>query len=723
MGVSKKRLRSNDRENSIETIRNAKKVAMNRAKRSLTPDRFLNPPSKVGCSKCRYKGCRKCRGYTLKELKEWESQNKDLDTQTCAKQYVERTEAEVTARKGDLGKRSCIDKARGRKGKQCSPNKVDSVRKSPKHSDSKVHDIVEEQSTPVLNKDHRARTLETPDVRSGDENHKETCASANQMNEKTQKKDIEKQLECSGVLKPVMTQNNDEAWWNPLDEDIVHRVKSCLHVSYSESAYLPSCREGQVHGISEWLNTCIENRQGDALYLSGVPGTGKTLAAHALVRNAVTDIVKHGEFGPPIAISINCMRLQTAASVLRRIIDGFKTAALKTVSGQLDSEPIIQVPEDDRGIVLSGPWEDLSPAEHLRKIVTAPILTKEEISTSSTKRRRSSVSEVDLVKQTGLIFLILDEIDGMLEGKHCEEILGSLISLAASKGSRLVMIGISNSIDLMQQLVRPGAILHRYNMKPRNIIFPTYLRDQVSKLIQERLDTLPGPVFDRKAVEFCARKIANGTGDMRRALEASSIAVDFAVKEALKSDQDTQSSGLKMVTMRHMAVALSKVSGGIGTSNEHVCAIKKLPVPQQLIMCAVSAMVGETLKARGLKNESQFNGHLMGMKPSQSLISLPTYRHSGSETSIKSASHVVTLSEIEQNHRKLCSKIGVDTYSSSEFTTAIEVLSTLGLIQLTKANSKTDLKRCRVQLKIGEDDVWMALADVPILNSILTKKA
>lgn len=514
----------------------------------------------------------------------------------------------------------------------------------------------------------------------------------------------------------------DESWWNPRDEDVVHSVKACLHVSYNEVSNVPSCREGQVSEISKWMRECIENRQGNALYLSGVPGTGKTLAAHALVKNAVVEMEKDN-IAPPVAISINCMRLQTATDVLNRIIRGFRTAALKTVSGQVGLDPVIQVPEDDGGTVLSGPWGDLMPFDHLKKITCAPVMTKKDLSVSFVKRRRSSVTESDLVKQTGLIFLILDEIDGMLEGKNCEDIMGSLISLAASKGSRLVMIGISNSIDLMQQLVRPGAILHRFNLKPRNIVFPTYLRDQVSRLILERLETLPGPVFDKRAVEFCARKIANGTGDMRRALEAASIAVDIAVKETNTSDDQTKISDT--VSMRHMATALNKLSGGIGTSNEHVCTIKKLPVPQQLIMCAVSAMVGESFKARGLKSDSQYNSgetHLMGMKPNQSLLSLPTYRHSASQSGSKSVSHVVTLSEIEQNHKTLCSKIGVEKYSSSEFTTAIEVLATLGLIELTKSGNKTELKRSRVQLKIGEDDVWIALADIPILKNILLKK-
>ena len=181
-----------------------------------------------------------------------------------------------------------------------------------------------------------------------------------------------------------------------------------------------------------------------------------------------------------------------------------------------------------------------------------------------------------------------------------------------------------------------------------------------------------------------------------------------------------------MVGMRQMGVALNKLSGGVGSSNEHVRAIKKLPVPQQLIMCALSAMVGESFKARGIEERavgSRDGQMLMGMKISHNLVSLPTYRppESGSATSKPPTAQVVTLADIEQGQRSLCTSIGVEKYTPSEFSTAIEVLKTMGLIQLS-GKKATDMRRSRVQLKISEDDVWLALSDIPILKNILTKK-
>jgi len=554
-----------------------------------------------------------------------------------------------------------------------------------------------------------------------------------------------------GGAKVERSPPRDEAWWNPLDESIVSQAKGCLHVSYTGMTGLPSCRENQIREISDWLNARVQNTQGDSLYISGVPGTGKTLAANAIIRAAVAGM-QDAPVAPPVALSINCMRVETAKDVLNRIVAGFRTAALQTITGRLGDDPLVRVPENEEGIVLEGAWADLSPEEHLRKIAHHPIMTKQQLdAAASGKKRRSSVSESDLVRQTGLIFLILDEIDGMLSGRNCEEIMGSLLALASSEGSRLVIIGIANSIDLMQQLTRPGAVFHRFNMKPKNVIFPTYLREQVSQLLQERLDALPGPVIDPKAVQFCARKIANGTGDMRRALEAASLSIDVAVKDAInanggaKGNENTNVNGApvapagvaqlselpglseapvkRTVGMRQMGLALNKLSGGVGTSNEHVKAIKKLPVPQQLIMCALSAMVGETFQARGIEdraNGSRDGQPLLGMKISHNLVSLPTYKAPESAVAAKPAVQPVTLADIEQGQRSLCGSIGVEKYTPSEFSTAVEVLETMGLIQLS--SRKAADKRSRVQLKISEDDVWLALSDIPILKNILTKK-
>lgn len=70
--------------------------------------------------------------------------------------------------------------------------------------------------------------------------------------------------------------------------------------------------------------------------------------------------------------------------------------------------------------------------------------------------------------------------------------------------SRLILVGIANSLDLTERLL-PG--LEARGCKPRLVAFPTYTRNQICTVLQERLQALPGPVFAAKALEFCARKV------------------------------------------------------------------------------------------------------------------------------------------------------------------------------------------------------------------------
>ena len=74
----------------------------------------------------------------------------------------------------------------------------------------------------------------------------------------------------------------------------------------------------------------------------------------------------------------------------------------------------------------------------------------------------------------------------------------------------MVLIGIANSLDLTERLL-PG--LEARGCKPRLVAFPTYSRTQVATLLQERLDSLPGPAFAAMAVDFCSRKVTTTSQD------------------------------------------------------------------------------------------------------------------------------------------------------------------------------------------------------------------
>ena len=309
-------------------------------------------------------------------------------------------------------------------------------------------------------------------------------------------------------------------------------------------------------------------------------------------------------------------------------------------------------------------------------------------------------------------------------------------------------------------------------MRPAHEIFPAYLSSQVADVITQRLSRLPGPVFDPKTIQFCARKIANGSGDMRRGLEACARAISIvatdehkkaaAVTTAGQNDSTTttnnQPTSAVMVGMKHMAAALAQVTGGIGASNDSVSAIRKLPVPQQLLMATVSKLLGERMGSRGLAVKVPTASGLGGASAAARFIGTaaiaqpllevtggpdPTTNtfapphgptpgtakkpkmarnsfadaHRRRSSSIIASSKELTVGDLRAAHAGLCKRVGVAAYSQVEFNVAIDMLSTQGLVELKGGAGKGPLQR--VGLQIAEDDVLMALADVPVLKDVV----
>lgn len=154
-------------------------------------------------------------------------------------------------------------------------------------------------------------------------------------------------------------------------------------------------------------------------------------------------------------------------------------------------------------------------------------------------------------------------------------------------------------------------------------------------MLSQRQAGLPGPVFDARALELCARKMANGTGDMRRALEACGRAVEATAREAARAAAATAAAATaatagspsssaraaaatasaaaaataeatsaptepRLIGLRQMSEALNAVLGSAGASNSNVRAIAALPPPQQALMAAVGKLLGDTLGSRGM---------------------------------------------------------------------------------------------------------------------------
>lgn len=267
----------------------------------------------------------------------------------------------------------------------------------------------------------------------------------------------------------------DGNWWDPLDASKVAVVRGALHVSTAAvPGNLPLCRDRQISAVNRWLADRLVSAQGGSMYISGLPGTGKSLTAMELVRRCGRHVTREARCSlPPALLTVNCMRLVEPRHVVDRILVGYEMACRSNpFIDNSEHNPVVQVPVSDdagqlreaqqkirRASTSSGGSAEDSLAV-LRRIALQPMPLEGYdvgITKGAAQRRKSSIGGTD---DRGMIVVVLDEMDGLLSGRSKDELLGELFALAHAPRSRLVLIGIANSIDLVEQLLRAGGSLH-----------------------------------------------------------------------------------------------------------------------------------------------------------------------------------------------------------------------------------------------------------------------
>lgn len=80
------------------------------------------------------------------------------------------------------------------------------------------------------------------------------------------------------------------------------------------------------------------------------------------------------------------------------------------------------------------------------------------------------------------------------------------VCITQAPNSRLILIGIANSIDLTERALPR---LQALGCRPTLVTFPSYSSLQLECLLQQRLQALPGTVFQLQAVRLAAKKVLN----------------------------------------------------------------------------------------------------------------------------------------------------------------------------------------------------------------------
>ncbi|KAL7832677.1 hypothetical protein SRHO_G00296950 [Serrasalmus rhombeus] len=239
--------------------------------------------------------------------------------------------------------------------------------------------------------------------------------------------------------------------------NVLEEARARLHVS-SVPESLP-CREQEFQDIYSFVESKIMDGTGGCMYISGVPGTGKTATVHEVIRSllqaAEQDEIPHFRF-----IEINGMRMtdphQAYVQILQKLTDQKATAD--------------------------------HAASLLEKRFSMPAPKKETT------------------------VLLVDELDLLWTRK--QNVMYNLFDWPTRRHARLVVLTIANTMDLPERIMM-NRVASRLGLT--RMSFQPYNFKQLQQIITSRLNRVKA--FEEDALQLISRKVAALSGDARRCLD------------------------------------------------------------------------------------------------------------------------------------------------------------------------------------------------------------
>ncbi|XP_032471994.1 cell division control protein 6 homolog isoform X2 [Phocoena sinus] len=381
-------------------------------------------------------------------------------------------------------------------------------------------------------------------------------------------------------------------------------------------------REKEMDVIRNFLREHICGKKAGSLYLSGAPGTGKT----ACLSRILQDLKK--ELKSFKTIMLNCMSLRSAQAVFPAI---------------------------------------------------AQEICQEEVSRPAGKDIMRKLENHMTAEKGPMIVLVLDEMDQL--DSRGQNVLYTVFEWPWLSNSRLVLIGIANTLDLTDRIL--PRLQAREKCKPRLLNFPPYTKNQIATILQDRLNQASkDQVLDNAAIQFCARKVSAVSGDVRKALDVCRRAIEIVESDVksqtiLKPLSECKSPSESLVPKRvgviHISQVISEVDGNRMTLSQEG-AQDSFPLQQKILVCSL------LLLTRQLKTKE------------------------------------VTLGKLYEAYSNVCRKQQVAAVDQSECLSLSGLLEARGIFGLKK-NKET--RFAKVSLKIEEKEIEHALKDRALVGNIL----
>ena len=399
-------------------------------------------------------------------------------------------------------------------------------------------------------------------------------------------------------------------------------------------------RETETGAVREFWMRALGSRKGGAMYISGAPGTGKSLTLSG-VADDVHDakaLDGYGVMPAVVTVHLNCMSHMTPRNAYSTLL-GLIAKQLGAMGLSLDE----LVPGAADLCLGSGKarQEDVARATlgALFALKAIPCLGRSDSRAQQRAGSRGSevVCEASYNKgdQAIAYIVVLDEMD-QLGSRKGNEILYQLFDWAGFGGS-LVLFGIANALDLTARMLPQ---LRALGNPPVNLEFRPYTAVQLTSILQARLDGAGLPaLFQRKALSLLCKRVQNETGDVRMALNLARNIIDSIIAKGGKGlEQDLDSfAGLSIpVVAGHLRTTLGSQQGS---------TLASLSLHQKLLLISCAIRVSRTGK------------------------------------------HYLTWAQAENAYRHYCTEVAhfTDFAKGAEFYALAESLQTLSLVIISKS--------------------------------------
>ena len=290
--------------------------------------------------------------------------------------------------------------------------------------------------------------------------------------------------------------------------------------------------------------------------------------------------------------------------------------------------------------------------------------------------------------------VLMDELDQLVT--KSQSVMYNFFNWPSLRHSRLIVLAVANTMDLPERTLS-NKISSRLGLT--RITFPGYNHEQLMKIIQSRLDGVPGNIVDPDAVQFASRKVAAVSGDARRALDICRRAVEIAETESLMQNSlpDTPTKKTKSEELRHRKgrgrVTISTIKHAINEaiSSPLQHALQSLPLASKLVLAALIA----TMKRTGVVEcmlgdvveEAKRLGHIADVAAIRTFL-LPPITRPG----------VIPISYDGSATAPRVLAVGV----------AVVELMEAGVVGLEHTKGE---RTGKIRLNVGEDEVKTALKD------------